>query len=143
MTHDGQHMADQEQTTLHAPVVPLTEKALAQRNPFENAAAADGDVSTALAQGASAKEAQEPVHPPANAADSTSRQEMQQKAGEKSAAKVVPRLKIPLSPASASTRELPSGRAAQPDSSARSRGHRSGQLPDEGWSPRQVCFAHI
>ena len=120
--------------------MPLTEKALAQRNPFEIAAAANGDVSAAEAKDADAKHAEEPMHSPANAADSASRQELQQKAEEKSGAKVVPRLKIPLSPGPASAREPPSSRAAQPDSSARSRGHRSEQLPDEGWSPRQVVY---
>ena len=138
--HNGQPVADREQNPSHAPVVPLTEEALSQRNPFENAAAANGDISAAEAKHAGAQDALEPVHLPADAADSTSRQEMQQKAEEKSGAKAVPRLKIPLSPTPASARELPSSRAGQPDSSARSRGHRSEQLPDEGWSPRQVCY---
>ena len=66
---------------------------------------------------------------------------MQQKAEEKPGAKMVPRLKIPLSPGPASARELPSSRAAQPDSSAKNRGHNSEQLPDDGWSPRQVRSA--
>jgi len=79
--------------------------------------------------------------PPSEGADkSTSNHEAQQRCEEESTPKAVPRLKIPLSPSSAAARELPSGRGAQPDSSARSLGHISEQPPDEGWSPRQVCI---
>ena len=138
---DGQRVTDQEQAPAQPAVVQLTEKALAQRNPFENAAGANGVASTAKAKDASSEEALEPVPPPAEAADSMSRHGMQQEADKKPGAKTVPRLKIPLSPPPASARELPSSRAAQPDASARSRGHNSEQLPDEGWSPRQVRCA--
>lgn len=138
---DGQQMPEQEQVPSHTAVVPLTEEALAKRSPFEGAAEANGGLSTAEADNAGAKEAGQPAHPPADAADGTMRQEMQQEAEGKSNARAVPRLKIPLSPHPASACELPGNRAAQPDSSAKSRGHRSEQLPDEGWSPRQVRYA--
>ena len=79
--------------------------------------------------------------PPSEGADkSKMNHEAQQKREGKPIPKAVPRLKIPLSPSPASARELPSGRAAQPDSSARSLSHNSEQPPDEGGSPRQVCI---
>ena len=138
---DGQQMPEQVQVPSHTAVVPLTDEALAQRNPFEGAAEANGVLSTAEADSAGAKQAGEPAHPPPDAADRAKRQEMQQNPEENSRARAVPRLKIPLSPRPASARELPGSRAAQADSSAKSRGHRSEQLPDEGWSPRQVRWA--
>lgn len=86
--------------------------------------------------------AQRSTVPAAKGADSSAGQlQAQQKPQESSVSKGVPRLRIPpLSPRPASGLELPGSRAAQPDSSAKSRGNAPEQLPDEGWSPRQVSM---
>ena len=78
----------------------------------------------------------------AKGADSSAGQlQAQQKPQESPVSKGVPRLRIPpLSPRPASGLELPGSRAAQPDSSAKSRGNAPELLPDEGWSPRQVSI---
>ena len=82
-----------------------------------------------------------PKESDSRADNSAGQLQAQQKPQESPVSKGVPRLRIPpLSPRPASGLELPGSRAAQPDSSAKSRGNAPEQSPDEGWSPRQVSM---
>ena len=82
-----------------------------------------------------------PVRAAKGADGSAGQLQAQQKPQESPVSKGVPRLRIPpLSPRPASGLELPGSRAAQPDSSAKSRGNAPEQLPDDGWSPCQVSM---
>lgn len=131
----SQQETGQQETFSHAAGVQPTEQALKEHNPFK-AAAAGGTADTAAT-----KQSLEQSLPSQNTHENKGDQGPQGTGGESSAAAAMPRLKIPLSPRPPSAHGQPSSHRPPPDSSVRSRAHGSEQLPDEGWSPRQVGTA--